>query len=30
MPGVSAYDSIMYNHAMSMSPVEGGGCNKAC
>lgn len=30
MPGISAYDSIMHNHAMSMSPVEGGGCNKAC
>lgn len=30
LPGISAYDSIMYNHAMAMSPVEGGGCNKAC
>lgn len=30
MPGISAYDSIMHNHAMSMSPVEGEGCNKAC
>lgn len=30
MPGIAAYDSIMHNHAMSMSPVEGGGCNKAC
>lgn len=30
LPGVAAYDSIMYNHAMAMSPVEGGGCNKAC
>lgn len=30
MPGVAAYDSIMHNHAMTMSPVEGGGCNKAC
>lgn len=30
MPGVAAYDSIMLNHCMTMSPVEGGGCNKAC
>ena len=30
MPGVAAYDSIMMNHCMTMSPVEGGGCNKAC
>ena len=30
MPGVAAYDSIMKNHCMTMSPVEGAGCNKAC
>lgn len=30
MPGVAAYDSIMLNHCMTMSPVEGAGCNKAC
>lgn len=30
MPGVAAYDSIMLNHCMTMSPVEGGGCNAAC
>ena len=30
MPGVAAYDSIMLNHCMTMSPIEGGGCNKAC
>lgn len=30
MPGVAAYDSIMYNHAMTMAPVAGTGCNKAC
>lgn len=30
MPGVAAYDSIMHNHAMTLSPVEGGGCNSAC
>ena len=30
MPGVAAYDSIMKNHCMTMSPVEGEGCNKAC
>ena len=30
MPGVAAYDSIMMNHCMTMSPIEGGGCNKAC
>lgn len=30
MPGVAAYESIMRNHCMTMSPVEGGGCNTAC
>ena len=30
MPGVAAYESIMKNHCMTMSPVEGAGCNKAC
>lgn len=30
MPGVAAYDSIMLNHCMTMSPVEGRGCNAAC
>lgn len=30
LPGVAAYDSIMHNHAMTLSPVEGGGCNSAC
>lgn len=30
MPGVAAYDSIMNNHSMTLSPVEGGGCNSAC
>lgn len=30
MPGVADYDSIMLNHCLTMSPVEGEGCNKAC
>lgn len=30
MPGVAAYDSIMLNHCMTMSKIEGAGCNKAC
>ncbi len=30
LPGVAAYDSIMRNHAMTLSPVEGGGCNSTC
>ena len=30
MPGVAAYESIMLNHCMTMSKIEGGGCNKAC
>lgn len=30
LPGVAAYDSIMHNHSMTLSPVEGGGCNVAC
>ncbi len=30
LPGVAAYDSIMHNHAMTLSPVEGGGCSAAC
>lgn len=30
MPGVAYYDSIMFNHSMTMSPIEGEGCNKAC
>lgn len=30
LPGVAAYDSIMHNHAMTLSPVEGEGCNSAC
>lgn len=30
LPGVAAYDSIMHNHAMTLSPVPGCGCNPAC
>jgi nickel-dependent lactate racemase len=30
MPGVAAYESIMKNHCMTMSPIEGGGCNSLC
>lgn len=30
MPGVAAYESIMLNHCMTMSKIEGEGCNKAC
>lgn len=30
LPGVAAYGSIMHNHAMTLSPVEGGGCNPCC
>ncbi len=30
MPGSASYESIMMNHCMTMSPVDGGGMNKNC
>ncbi len=30
MPGIAGYDTIMFNHKMTMSPELGGGCNKFC
>lgn len=30
MPGCAAYETIMHNHAMTLSAVVGAGCNPAC
>lgn len=29
MPGCAAYETVMFNHAMTLSPIPGGGCNPA-
>lgn len=30
MPGCAAYDTVMFNHAMTLSPIAGEGCNPRC